>query len=72
MRLYIGDIRYIEDFYLTMEIRRGSRHNTGSNLPKSLGKKHNTLKVTPSTMKKYEAVERDTREGFNFLSHPAS
>lgn len=39
-----------------MELRRESRHNTGTNLIKSVSKKHNTVKITPTSLKKYEPV----------------
>ena len=55
-----------------MEIRKGSRHSTGTNLMKSINKKHNTVKITPASLKKYEPVEKDSREGFNYRSHPAA
>lgn len=55
-----------------MEIRKGSRHSTSSNLLKPINKKHNTVKITPASMKKYEPVEKDSRDTFNYRSHPAS
>lgn len=39
---------------------------------KSINKKHNTVKITPASLKKYEPVEKDSREGFNYRSHPAA
>ena len=55
-----------------MEIRKGNRHSTGNNSIKSMTKKNNLAKMTPTSLKKYEPLEKDTREGFNFRSHPAS
>lgn len=55
-----------------MEIRKGSRHNTGTNLTKSMSKKHNTVKISPSSIKKYEPFDKNLRDGLNFKSHPAS
>ena len=54
-----------------MEIRKGNRYNTGNNI-KSMNKKSSSLKMTPSSLKNYEPYEKDTKEGFNFKSHPAS